>query len=298
MLNRERILNEDRLLRSMTGLNRQAFDELSPIFAQAYYESLTPPEMIHKRTLGGGLKGTLKTIESKLFYGLFYCKCYPTFDLAGVLFDFDRAQAHHWAHRLLTVLETALGKRMVLPERKMRSMEEFIERFPGVKRIMFDGTERPIQRPKDNTRQKENYSGKKKRHTRKHMATVDENKRVLILSKAREGKVHDKRLLNEEGTVAIPDDIPIEVDLGFQGLDKEYENIRIPHKKPRGGELTEQQKLENRALSQDRVLCENAFAGVKKYNCVAGVYRNLVTNFDDRLMLISSGLWNFYLEAA
>ncbi len=255
MLNLERILNEDRLLRSMTGLNRQAFDELLPIFAQAYYESLTPPEMLRKRAIGGGHKGSLKTIELKLFYGLFYCKCYPTSDLAGVLFDFDRAQAHHWAHRLLTVLESALGKRMVLPERKMSSIEEFIERFPGVKRVMFDGTERPMQRPKDNTRQQENYSGKKKRHTRKHMAAVDENKRVLILSKAREGKVHDKRLLNEEGTVdVIPDGIPIEVDLGFQGL--------------------------------------------KRYNCVAGVYRNRVTNFDDRLMLISTGLWNFYLEAA
>jgi hypothetical protein len=32
-----------------------------------------------------------------------------------------------------------------------------------------------------------------KRHTRKHLAAVNETKRVLILSKAREGKLHDKR---------------------------------------------------------------------------------------------------------
>ncbi|MGD1700223.1 hypothetical protein [Dapis sp. BLCC M229] len=44
--------------------------------------------------------------------------------------------------------------------------------------------------------------------------------------------------------------IPIEVDSGFQGIQHQYENICIPHKKPKGGELTEQQKQENRKLSQ------------------------------------------------
>lgn len=120
-----------------------------------------------------------------------------------------------------------------------------------------------------------------------------------MLSKAREGKVHDKRLLDEEElAAAIPDELPIEVDLGFQGLQNEYVNIRIGHKKPRGGELTQAQKEENQALSRERVLCENAFAGVKRYNSVAVVYRNRVADFDDRLMLIAAGLWNFYLDAA
>jgi len=132
---------------------------------------------------------------------------------------------------------------------------------------MIDGTERPIQRPKDKLRQKENYSGKKRRTTRKHLAAVDENKRVLVLTPAREGKVHDKRLLDEEDlAAAVPDEIAIEVDLGFQGVQKQYVNIRIPHKKPRGGELTPEQKSQNTELSRERVLCENAFAGVKRYS--------------------------------
>ena len=92
--------------------------------------------------------------------------------------------------------------------------------------------------------------------------------------------------------------VPIEVDLGFQGLQNEYVNIRIGHKKPRGGQLSETQKAENKALSRERVLCENAFAGVKRYNAVATIYRNRVSDFDERLMLIAAGLWNFYLDAA
>ena len=64
----------------------------------------------------------------------------------------------------------------------------------------------------------------------------------LVLSKARFVKVHDKRFLNEEAmAAAIPDAIPIEVDLGFQGLQNEYVNIRIGHKKPWVCELTPEQ---------------------------------------------------------
>jgi len=110
--------------------------------------------------------------------------------------------------------------------------------------------------------------------------------------------VHDRLLLDEEAiAAAIPDAIPIEVDLGFQGLQNEDVNIYIGHKKPRGGKLTPEQKAENKALSRERVVCENAFAGVKRYNAVAVVYRNRVTDFDDRLMLVAARLWNFYLDA-
>jgi hypothetical protein len=91
-----------------------------------------------------------------------------------------------------------LGQKMALPERHLESIEAFLSRFPGVQRVMIDGTERPIARPQDPEQQKQNYSGKKKRHTRKHLAAVDETKRILILSLAREGKLHDKRFHDED----------------------------------------------------------------------------------------------------
>jgi hypothetical protein len=113
--------------------------------------------------------------------------CYPTFDLAGIIFDLHRSQALAWMHRLQPILEETLGKKMVLPERKLDSIEALLAHFPGVERVMIDGTERPIQRPQDTQAQKANYSGKKKRHTRKHLAAVDQTKRVLVLTHAREG---------------------------------------------------------------------------------------------------------------
>lgn len=299
MLNIDRVLDNDRLLRAFTGLNRKAFDELCKDFAASYEADLEADPKPRQRARGGGRKARLQRIEAKLFFILFYFKGYPTFDVLSGLFDLDRGRAHRWVHRLQRILESTLGRKMVLPERQINSIEQFIECFPEVEAVIIDGTERPIQRPKDNEKQKSHYSGKKKRHTRKHTVATNRKKRILVLSKAREGKVHDKRQLDEEEIVPnIPDEIPIEGDLGYQGLQNEFVNIHLPHKKPKGKELTEQQKEENRTFSSQRVKCEHAIGGIKRYRAVSDIYRNRVTNFDDHLMLTAAGLWNFYLGAA
>jgi hypothetical protein len=299
MLNIERALENDRLLRAVTGLNRKAFDQLCEVFGAAYQEELEGEAKPRKRARGGGRKARLRSIEAKLFFILFYFKCYPTFDVLGFLFDLERGRSNRWVHRLQRLLETALGKKMVLPERKIESIEQFLERFPDVKTVIIDGTERPVQRPQAAQQQQDCYSGKKKRHTRKHITGSTRKKRIILLTKARGGKVHDKRQLDEAEVVEnIPDEVSIEGDLGFQGLHNEFVNIRLPHKKPRGKALSEQQKQENRDFSRQRVVCEHAHAGMKRYQAVAAIYRNRVPEFDDRLMLTAAGLWNFYLEAA
>jgi hypothetical protein len=260
----------------LTGLNLKALETLKPSFAKALEAAPIPrrSKQPRERLVGGGRKPRLATVEDKLIYILFYFKCYPTFDLAGVLFDLDRSQANRWMHRLQPVLEAALGQQQALPKRKLHSMAEFIEAFPEVKRVIIDATERPVQRAKDNEKQKEDYSGKKKRHTRSHLALTDPDRKILVFSHAYAGRHNDKGILNEEGWADwIPDEIPIQVDLGFFGLQNEVVNVELPHKKPRGGQLTEEQKADNRALASERV-------------------------FDDRSMLTAAGLWNFYLEAA
>ncbi|MGL5834780.1 MAG: transposase family protein [Waterburya sp.] len=299
MLNLERIFQNERLMRAMTGLNGKAFEQLLPSFSKAYQQSQSQSKENRQRALGGGRKATLRTNRDKLFYILIYCKCYPTFDLMSVLFGFDRSCAWDWVHRLLPILEKALGYKQALPQRKLRSMEEFLAGFPEVDAIILDGTERPVQRSLDPKIQKENYSGKKKRHTRKHITGSTRKKRVLFLTTARGGKIHDKRQLDEAELVDyIPDEVLIEADLGFLGLQNEFENIRLPHRKPRGKELSQQHKQENRELSSQRVKCEHAHGGIKRYRSVTDVYRNRLTDFDDRLMLNATGLWNFYLDAA
>jgi hypothetical protein len=68
---------------------------------------------------------------------------------------------------------------------------------------------------------------------------------------------------------------------------------------PRGKKLTEQQKQENLDFSTQRVKCEHAHGGIKQYNAVAAIYyRNHTAHFNDQLMVVATGLWNFYLDAA
>ena len=301
MLNLERVKSDERLLRALTGLNLKAFEALKPSFAQALAAAPIPRRspQPRQRAVGGGRKPRLATAEDKLFYILFYFKCYPTFDLAGLLFDLNRSQAHRWMHRLQPVLAAALGQQLTLPKRKLRSMAEFIAAFPEVERVILDATERPVQRAQDNAKQTEDYSGKKKRHTRSHLALVEPNRKILILSHAYAGRHNDKGILNQEGWADwIPDEVLIQGDLGFWGLQNEVVNVALPHKKLPRGQLSDEQKAENRALASERVVCEHAFAGLKRYGIAHQVYRNRIEGFDDRSMLTAAGLWNFYLEAA
>lgn len=301
MLNIERVLKDDRLMRAMTGMHLKAFNALKVAFAQALAEAAIPrrSQAPRQRATGAGRKPSLATVEHKLFYIVVYFKCYPTFDLAGLLFDMDRSQANRWMHRLQPVLEAALGKKMALPKRRISSMDEFIKAFPGVKRIILDGTERPIQRSGDKDKQKQNYSGKKKRHTRSHLAGSDGDGRILLFSIAYNGKDHDKGILNRENWVEhIPDEVMIQGDSGFDGLQRDYVNVEVSHKKPKGGELTAEQKEENRALAKERVVVEHAFSGVKRYRIASDVYRNRLNEFDDRSMVTAAGLWNFYWMVA
>lgn len=301
MLDLERVKRDDRLLRALTGLNLKALTALQPSFAQALAEAPIPrrSQQPRERSVGGGRKPRLASVEDKLIYILFYFKCYPTFDLAGLLFDLDRSQANRWMHRLQPLLEAALGQQLALPKRKLSSMSEFVEAFPEVERVIFDATERPVQRAKDNDKQREDYSGKKKRHTRSHLALTDPDRKILVFSHAYAGRHNDKGILNQEGWVDwIPDEVTIQGDLGFFGLQNEVVNVELPHKKPRGGQLSDEQKADNRALASERVVCEHSFAGLKRYGIAHQVYRNRREGFDDRSMVTAAGLWNFYLEAA
>lgn len=301
MLNIQRALGNPRAMSALTGVTPEEFNQLLPEFTKVWNSSKRKQ---HKRdavvrAIGGGRKGFLRTMEEKLFFILFYYKCYPTYDVLSVIYDCDRSNACRRQFELSKVLEKTLGKKLVLPKRQMRKIEEFFQAFPEAKEVFIDGTEHPIQRPKDKEKQKENYSGKKKRHTRKNIVITTKDKYVGFLSKTSSGKTHDFEMLKQ---CASPDNMPKDIkkhlDLGFQGFEKQYpgHKISMPKKKPKAKEITEFSKQQNKKKSATRVLVENTLAGVKRLRIVTDVYRNKKLNFDDKAMLISCGLWNYHLS--
>ena len=53
---------------------------------KALSEQLHSRRSDRQRNPGGGGKYRLDRVETKLFFILLYVKCYPTFDVAGVLY--------------------------------------------------------------------------------------------------------------------------------------------------------------------------------------------------------------------
>lgn len=299
MINIQRIRKSNRILSAMTGVTPEEFSDLLPAFTQAWIQAKEKQHQHAKRAIGGGRKGFLKTMEDKLFYILFYAKCYPTYDLLGVIYNCNRSNACRRQFELTSLLETTLGKKLVLPQRQMRTIEEFFQAFPEAKEILIDGTERPVQRPKNKDKQKADYSGKKKRHTKKNIVITEKSRRIGFLSQTTHGKTHDFTLLKEHVSIdCIPKEIKKHLDLGFQGFEDQFPGhiVSIPKKKPKGKELTDAEKAENKEKSSVRILVENALSGVKRLNIVANVFRNKKESFDDQVMLVACGLWNFHLS--
>ena len=132
------------------------------------------------------------------------------------------------------------------------------------------------------------------------------SKMIVFLGHTFAGHTHDYTMLKEE----FPPDqawfalLEVLIDFGYQGIAKEYEGhaIRLPHKKPPKSKknphtsLTDEQKAENRALSQVRILVENAICGLKRYNILVHRFRNHKESFDDDVIGIAAGLWNFILS--
>lgn len=296
-MNTTKAFKNQRLMRALTGMSYQEFQSLIPAFEQAVHEDNHLRSKATKRHFGGGAKGKLVTIEDKLFFILVYIKTYPTFDFLGFIFSLHRSRAHRNTVKLIDSLEKALGRKLVMPLKKVSSLEEFLLKFPEAKDLFVDGVERPIQRPKNKRRQNKLYSGKKKRHMRKSILAVNAHKKILILTTTKSARRHDKRLADKNRLFErIPEEVAVWVDNGFQGIQRQHRNTLIPKKATKKNPLTYAEKEENRVISSFRVVVEHAIAGMKRFKAYADIWRNRLQNLDDRVMRIVAGLWNLHVD--
>lgn len=63
-----------------------------------------------------------------------------------------------------------------------------------------------------------------------------------------------------------------------------------------GKELTDQEKVKNKIISRFRVIIKHAICGIKRFRITTDKFRNRRTGFDDKVMLLSCGLWNYHLK--
>jgi hypothetical protein len=289
------LANKPRIFQNFTGLAPAAFAALLPAFTSAYAtlrqtrdaQRATP----RRRQAGAGRHAILLTSADRLLFILFYFKFYPTQEVQGFLFGISQPQANVWVHLLTPVLNTALGAEQHLPARKTRSMRELLEACPDLE-FIIDGTERPIQRPRDAERQKQCYSGKKKRHMIKNIVISEKRtKKIKALGRTRAGKTHDKSAADDE-EYQFPPGSTLFKDTGFQGYEPANITTRQPKKKPRNGSLTDEERATNQIISRERIGVEHSIGGAKVYRIVRDVYRNHRRDYDDLVMETACGLHN------
>ncbi len=301
----------ERQFKSLTGLSKSEFKELSDVFSETVKETKQKRYNDYieffKRKPGNGAIGKLETGDDKLFFLLFYLKVYPTYDVMGFVFNMTGKNAHRNVTELLSILEKTLKKLNVLPKRGFEDDEQFREFMKKHKNIIIDATERSHHRKKDYIKQKKYYNGKKKDHTVKNTVISNSDKVILFLGFTVVGSTHDYSLLKQEFNPDLDwfSQLSVWIDLGYLGFGKDFnvKILKLPHKKPRKSKknpnprLEDWQKEENRMISKFRVLVENAIGGIKRYNILNAVYRNKNENMRDKVMSIAAGIWNLKLGA-
>ena len=186
------------------------------------------------RKLGGGHQGFLKTPLQRLLIVLVYCKSYSTYyDDLGSRFGLSKSAAFDNVDRHFPKVQKALARLGVLPARTFHNIDEFKDIFSDIAEIILDVTERQCHRPQNSKQQQEVYIGKKM-PTYKNTIISTFHKLILFVGLTFTGHHHDYKMFKSEfpNEAAWFKHLRVFVDLGYQGIVKDYEgeNILIPYK--------------------------------------------------------------------
>lgn len=165
-------------LLSLTGVSLLKFEALLLTFKyhwDEYHSHFTLKGEPRVRISYGRKSSQRRCLTDKLLFILSYMKNNPLKDYHATLFDMTQPQSNEWIHRLSDILYNTLKTLGDLPDRDHLRVKYLVEQCTD---IFLDGTERPIERPKDSDRQKSCYSGKKT-HNMKNYLVYTPDKRIL-----------------------------------------------------------------------------------------------------------------------
>ena len=252
-----------KVFRHLTGLTVEKFEELlhtlNPIYNDAEEKRLYKSN--RQRAQGGGRNQKL-SLEDKLVLLLMYYRLYITHELLGFMFNLHNSNVS----RQINYLQPLLAKIFRIPTRRIKLSEVDLTEEQIIT-LFVDATDQHIQRPQ--SKQKKYYSGKKKKHTIKNQVVVNSHGKILSVSKSHPGAVHDKKMYDGTHIYADRKTKP-HGDLGYFGVN----TMELPIKKPKGKELTDEQKQFNRTLARLRIVVEHSIGKMKIFQILAQRFRN------------------------
>lgn len=147
------------LLKSATGLNMKEFNFLLPSFTtewENYIWYYTLEGKARKRKSKPRKNSHFKTVDDMLIFILYDYRHNPTQEFMGLHFSLTQPKVALWLSLLDPILEKCLATMKLTPARSNKGLND---RIIESATVLFDGSERPINRPMYD--QKEYFSGKK-----------------------------------------------------------------------------------------------------------------------------------------
>ena len=236
-----------------------------------------------KRAPGGGRTRTL-TPEQEGLLTLIYLRHNVAHEVVGALFGLSADTSENTFHEVILVL------RDVCPSPRWEARKRWKKTDPSwepeaLDRVLIDSFETSVPRPSTEPQQRRCYSGKKKRHTLKTQVVTDAAGELLEIDPGHRGPTSDKRLYEQSGAGERYPDVAQQGDLAYQGCPE----VEVPHKKPKGGALTPEQREENREKAGVRVHVEHAIRRLKGFKIVRQDYR-LATGLFPCIASVVAGL--------
>ncbi len=206
----------------------------------------------------------------KVLLCLLYLRHNTSHEVVGRMFGFSADTSENAFVEALPVLKHLFPNEKWAAEKRYGSSAK--KWTPSkVECVIVDSFETYLPRPSQNERQKRLYSGKKKRHTLKTQIYTDEQGGILSVGKAYRGPKADIKIYEEEPIAELLTDKPRMGDKAY--CDGKHPEIETPRKKPKGKELSEAQKAQNKELSKQRVRVEHGIRRVKGWRIVRDEYR-------------------------
>jgi hypothetical protein len=245
-----------------------------------------------KRAVGAGRKFE-QSLAQRTVGVLAYLRLHTSQTVIATMFGLEQYEISRDLRRLLPMIRDVLP----CPEIWEVNDHDFVAMFPeqledGL--ALIDATEQRVSRPgRNNQIRKLFFSGKQSEFTLKTQMATDGSWHIAAISEPVPGSIHDKKLCDQLQTLEhLPTGCEVGADKGYQGLatdsvstisvhnaeagvEKQVPRVTAytPFKKPKGQELTEQQKEFNRALASIRIRVEHCIGWIKNWAILATRFR-------------------------
>jgi hypothetical protein len=279
------------VVKAFTGIPSENFWEMMQAMSvqEESYERERHRRAERKRAEGGG-RAYEHGLVVRVALVLTYLRLHVPQAVVALLYGCNQSDVSRELRRTLPLISRVLPV-PALWQLSQTSDEDGLEELAlddlADGRVLVDATEQRVSRASDPARRDAHYSGKRKAFTLKTQLVSDGQHHIHAISQAVPGRVHDKALADALDTVQrLPDGCEALLDKGYQGLAQQVDlvtgsdgapgpclTLKIPYKKPKGKELSPEQKAFNHDLSSLRVHIEHCMGWLKNWAILANRFR-------------------------